>query len=50
MFNEISIKSFLIYMYKQDSALNYQQWLICHKNKLNQTSRYKIIPDKLTCH
>ena len=24
-------------MYKEDLALNNQQWLICHKTKLNQT-------------
>ena len=26
----------LIYMYKEDLALNNLQWLICHKTKLNQ--------------
>ena len=28
---------YLIYMYKKDLALNNIQWLICHKNKPNQT-------------
>ena len=26
---------YLIYMYKQDSALNNVEWLICHKTKPN---------------
>ena len=26
---------YLIYMHKEDLALNNQQWLICHKTKLN---------------
>ena len=26
-----------IYIYKQDVALNNQQWLICHKTQPNQT-------------
>ena len=28
---------YLIYMYKEDFALNNLQWLIFHKTKLNQT-------------
>ena len=28
---------YLIYMYKEDLALNNLQWLICHKTKPNQT-------------
>ena len=28
---------YLIYMYKEDLALDNQQWLICHKTKQNQT-------------
>ena len=39
-FKKLSIryvyKSYLIYMYKEDSALNNQQWLICHKIQPNQ--------------
>ena len=27
---------YLIYMYKEDLALNNQQWLICHQTKPNQ--------------
>ena len=27
---------YLLYMYKQDLALNNLQWLICHKTKQNQ--------------
>ena len=27
---------YLIYMYKEDLALNNLQWLICHKTQLNQ--------------
>ena len=27
---------YLMYMYKKDLVLNNLQWLICHKNKLNQ--------------
>ena len=27
-------------MYKQDLALNNQQWLICHKTKQNQIDRF----------
>ena len=30
-------KSYLIYMYKEDLALNILQLLICHKTKQNQT-------------
>ena len=29
---------YLIYMYEKDLAINNQQWLICHKTKLNQTN------------
>ena len=29
-------KSYIIYMYKEDMALNKQQELICHKTELNQ--------------
>ena len=29
---------YLIYMYKEDLALNNQQWLICHKTQPNQRS------------
>ena len=29
-----------MYMYKEDLALNNQQWLICYKTKLNQTKSY----------
>ena len=28
---------YLIYMYKEDLALNNLQWLICHKTQPNQT-------------
>ena len=28
---------YLIYMYKQDLALNNLQWFICHKTEPNQT-------------
>ena len=28
---------YLIYMYKEDLALNSQQWLICHKSKAKQS-------------
>ena len=28
--------TYLIYMYKEDLALNNLQWLICHKIQLNQ--------------
>ena len=28
---------YLIYMYKQDLALNNLQWLICHETQPNQT-------------
>ena len=31
---------YLIYMYKQDLALNNQQVLICYKTKPNQTKLY----------
>ena len=31
---------YLIYMYKEDVALNNLQWLICHKTKPNQTKSY----------
>ena len=27
---------YLIYLYKKDLALNYLQWLICHKTQPNQ--------------
>ena len=27
---------YLIYMYKEDLALNDQKWLICNKTQLNQ--------------
>ena len=29
---------YLIYMEKEDLALNKQQWLICHKTKPNQSN------------
>ena len=29
---------YLIYMYKQDLALNNLQWMICYKTKSNQTA------------
>ena len=29
---------YLIYINKPDLALNNQKWLICHKNKPNQTN------------
>ena len=32
----LPIYIYLIYMYKQDLALNNQQWLICHKTKPNK--------------
>ena len=35
--SEVDITLNLIYMYKQYSALNNLQWLICHKTKPNQT-------------
>ena len=28
---------YLMYMYREDLALNNLQWLICHKTKRNQT-------------
>ena len=28
---------YLIYMYKENLALNNQRWLICHKTQPNQT-------------
>ena len=28
---------YLMYIYKEDLALNNQQWLICYKSKANQT-------------
>ena len=31
---------YLIYMYKEDLALNKLLWLICHKTKPNQTKSY----------
>ena len=31
---------YLIYMYKEDLALNYLQWLICQKNQPNPTKSY----------
>ena len=38
---------YLIYMYKQDLALDNQQWLICHKTKPTQTKpwnyKYKFL-------
>ena len=33
---------YLIYMYKQDVALNNLQWLIYHQTKPNQTKKCKI--------
>ena len=36
-------KSYLIYMYKPDVALNNLQWLICHKTKLNQSVDYNVL-------
>ena len=33
---------YLVYMYKEDLALNYLQWLICHKNKQNKTQKLSI--------
>ena len=32
---------YLIYMYKEDLALNNLQWLICHKTKVNKKFQYK---------
>ena len=29
-------------MYKEDSALNNPQWLICHKTKANQTIKVNL--------
>ena len=34
----------LIYMYKNDLALNNLQWLICHKTKPNQTIFITSVP------
>ncbi len=31
---------YLIYMYKEDLALNNLQWLICHKTQPNPTQSY----------
>ena len=28
-------------MYKKDLALNYRQWLICHKKQTNQSNQIK---------
>ena len=33
---------YLIYMYKEDLALNNLQWLICHKTKQNHLKDYVI--------
>ena len=33
---------YLIYMYKEDLALNNLQWLICHKTRPNQTNTTSI--------
>ena len=38
--NVITNDIYLIYMYKQDLALNNLQWLICHKTKPNQTKPF----------
>ena len=44
-------KQDLIYMYKQDLALNHLQWLIYHKNKLNQIKTDTLMYTKvLTFH
>ena len=42
-------KSFmhLIYMYKEDLALNNQQWLICHKTQLNHAKYTYILLMKI---
>ena len=32
---------YLMYMHKEDLALNNLQWLICHKSQPNQTIFYK---------
>ena len=32
----IHTHTYLIYMYKENLALNNQQWLICHKTKQNK--------------
>ena len=32
-----------MYMYKQDLALNNQQWLICHKTKPSQSKPQYIV-------
>ena len=34
--NVFTYHIYLIYMYKDDLALNNLQWLICHKNQPNQ--------------
>ena len=34
--NDFTNRIYLIYMYKQDLALNNLQWLICHKTQPNQ--------------
>ena len=38
-----SNQTYLIYMYKEDLALNNQQWLICHKTKPNTKDNYSWI-------
>ena len=36
---------YLIYTYKKDLALNYPQWLICHKTKPNQWIKTGFLPN-----
>ena len=36
----MSLKIWLMYMYKNDLALNNVQWLVCQKNKPNQTKLF----------
>ena len=43
IFNVYVYKSYLIYMYKQDLALNDLQWLICHKTQPNQTNFHSFV-------
>ena len=35
MFTNFTYKSYIYLMYTDDLALNYQQWLLCHKTKPN---------------
>ena len=41
---------YLVYMYKEDLALNNLQWLICHKTQPNQIIYIKYICIKRIWH